>query len=252
MTSNDTRSASERESATATTAIAQEITATLEDAGLFVGVEIDGDTVVLSGAVDSDENRQAALDVANAAVGQRKLAVVDALEIMDMSPDSGFDPDAFPLADEPWAAEVAGSPHDPNRSEPEIDPDFTDDIGTTDPQVAAGEGVPYYPPTDPVVRPSTDDEELKILTGFGPGAMAGDDEFGDAPGDEDLAEAVAGALSRDALTSDLAITVLVRNGVVYLRGEVPSVDDASAAEAIAGDVPGAIEIREELRTVGGV
>ena len=68
---------------------------------------------------------------------------------------------------------------------------------------------------------------------------------------EDLVEAVADALRRDALTSDLAITVLVRGGVVYLRGEVPSVDDAAAAEAIAGDVPGVVEIREELRTTGG-
>jgi len=251
MTSNDSRPAAESHAVTADVAIAQQIGETLEAAGLFVDVEISGGEVTLSGEVDSEENRVAALDVATSAVGSRGLAVVDALEIIELSPDSGFDRDAFPLADEPWTAEVAGAPHDPNRSDPELDPDFTDDLGTTDPQVAVAEGIPYYPPTDPVVRPSSGPEALEILGGFGSDDL-GDDEAADgAPGDEDLVEAVADALRRDALTSDLAITVLVRGGVVYLRGEVPSVDDAAAAEAIAGDVPGVVEIREELRTTGG-
>ncbi|MBA3414446.1 MAG: BON domain-containing protein [Chloroflexia bacterium] len=231
-------------------AISEHIEATLEAAGLFVDVEIADGLVTLSGEVDSEENRVAALDVANAATAPRNMTVVDALEVSTFSPDSGFDRDALPLADEPWAAEVAGAPHDPNRSDPELDPDFTDDLGTTDSQVAAAEGVPYYPPTDPVVRPSIGDQSLQIAGGFAPGALSVNDDGGD-PGDEDLAEAVAGALRRDALTSDLAVSVLVRGGIVYLRGDVPSVDDASAAEAIAGDVPGVVEVREELRTVGG-
>ena len=251
VTSNDAGSAFDGEAVTVETAIAQQITETLEDAGLFVGVEIADGSVMLSGEVDSEANRQAAMDVATAAVAGRGLTVVDALDVMDTSPDSGFDPDAFPVADEPWSARSADAINDPNSLGAELDPDFTDDLGTTDPQVATAEAVPYYPPTDPVVRPTTGDEGLEILSGFGPGAAVVEGDQADAVADEDLAEAVARALRRDALTSDLAISVLVREGVVYLRGEVPAVDDASAAEAVAGDVPGVVEVREELRTVGG-
>jgi len=235
-------------SSSARETVSDRISTTLEEAGIFVGVEFDEDAIVLTGEVDSEENRQAALDVANAVAEPRGMRVVDALELMDMSPDSGFAEDPMPLADEPWTADIAGA-SDPNRSEPEMDPDFTDDLGTTDPEVATAEAVPYYPPTDPVVRPSTDEESLEILSGFGAGAEVAESDEAGTPGDEDIAETVAAALRRDAMTSDLAITVLVRNGVVYLRGDVPSVDDAEAAEAIAGDVPGVVEVREELRTV---
>jgi osmotically-inducible protein OsmY len=226
-------------------AVAGRITETLEDAGISIGLEFAEGAVVLMGEVESEENRQAALDVANAVAEPRGLRVVDALEVMDWSPDSAFAADPMPLADEPWTANTADA--DPNRLAAEMDPDLTDDLGTTDPEESTAEAIPYYPPTDPVVRPITGDESIEILSGFGPGAEGSDTGEGAAPGDEDIAEAVAGALRRDALTSDLAISVLVRNGVVYLRGHVPSADDA-AAEAIAGDVPGVVEVREELGT----
>ena len=238
MTSETSRAAED--------AVAERITATLEQAGIFIGIEFAEGELVLTGQVESEENRQAALDVANAVADPRGRRVVDALEVMDTSPDSGFSDDPLPLADEPWTANVAEA--DPNRLDPEMDPDFTDDLGTTDPEVATAEAVPYYPPTDPVVRPIVGDESIEILSGFGAGAEDADTDDSGAPGDEDIAETVAGALRRDALTSDLSISVLVRNGIVYLRGEVPAADDAAAAEAIAGDVPGVIEVREELRT----
>jgi hypothetical protein len=124
---------------------------------------------------------------------------------------------------------------------------------TTDSMVAVEEGIPYVPPTDPVVRPSHGPQDLAVVGGFG---MSSDEEFpdmsastalGDAPpGDEDLREEVIEALRADAATTDLLITVVVRNGTVYLRGEVQTLDDSEFAEEVAARVPGVVAVVEEL------
>lgn len=230
--------------------LTRRISTILEEAGIFIAIEPDKGNLVLSGEVESAENRQAAMDVASAVATPAGFGVVDGLEVLEMSPDSAFAEGSLPLADEPWASEVAGAPHDPNRSEPEMDPDFTDDIGTTNPELAASEAVPYYPSTDPIVRPSSGEEHLEILSGFGPGRIVDDPDADPNPTDDELAQKVASVLRRDALTTDLDISIMVQNGVVRLRGEVPAPEDASAAEAIAGDVPGVVEVREELTTSG--
>jgi osmotically-inducible protein OsmY len=72
----------------------------------------------------------------------------------------------------------------------------------------------------------------------------------DQPGDAALAAAVRRELREDALTTDLAIRVVARGGVIYLRGAVPSLDDAENAEEVAGRVPGVREVIEELETPG--
>lgn len=50
-------------------------------------------------------------------------------------------------------------------------------------------------------------------------------------------------LREDAATTDLRVDVLVWDGVVRLRGTVPTLEDADNAEAVAARVPG---VREEL------
>lgn len=223
------------------------MTAALEDAGIFVGTEVDGDTVVLSGEVDSVENRQAAMDVARATLGHAGVRFVDAIDVMDIAPDTVFEDSPRLSTAEYWDNETAGAPHDPNRSAIEFDPDFTDDIGTTDPQIAVAEGVPYFPPTDPVVRPADNAEELDILNGFAPDAMD-DPALRNTPrGDDEIAHDVARALRNDASTTDLAIAIGARGGVVVLRGDVPTLEDAENAEAVASNVAGVVEVREELR-----
>ena len=230
------------------------LNAVLEEAGIFVAAELDGDTLVLSGEVDSVENRQAALDVARALAEPRGLRVEDALEVIEISPDKAFvgrdvaedvggglayaDPDANPNA----------------RFDPafELEADFTDDIGTTDADRSAEEAVPYFPPTDPVVRPVDGPEELEIVGGFGATSM--DDLEGaasfDERNDDDLAQAVQRELEEDALTIDLPIRAAALGGVVILRGEVPTIEDAENAEAVAARVGGVREVREELTITG--
>lgn len=226
-----------------------EMTAALEDAGIFVGAEIDGDTAVISGEVDSAENRQAAMDVAHATLGRLGLRLVDAIDVMEITPDTPFEASPRLSTDQYWDTDAAGSAEQQTGGAMEIDPDFTDQIGTTDPQVAAAEGVPYFPPSDPVVRPADNNEELEILNGFAPGAM---DDPGLANGprnDEEILGDVERALRNDASTTDLAdgIAVGVRDGVVLLAGDVPTLEDAENAEAVAGIVAGVVEVREELR-----
>ena len=232
------------------------LSTTLEEAGIFVAAEMDADTLVLTGEVETEESRQAALDVARALAGPRGLKVDDDIEVTDVSPDLPFlGRDA---AEDRGGGDFAYADPDANpnaRFDPafETEPDFTGDIGTTDSEESAAEAVPYFPPTDPVVRPTSDAEELEVIGGFEATSM--DDLTGEASfddrNDDDLAQAVQRELTEDALTIDLAVRVEAVNGVVVLRGEVPTLEDAENAEAVAARVGGVKEVREELR-IGGL
>jgi osmotically-inducible protein OsmY len=221
---------------------------TLADAGIHVAVEVRDGTVVLAGELDTEENRQAVLDVAHAVADPLGLRVDDTIDVLPDSPSEIYaeaGPDgggAFGYLDP--------DRDDDLRLDPGVegDADLTDDIGTTDSMEAAEEAVPYFPPTDPVIRPSDDNEELAVVGGFG--ATSLDEEkggagFDDRP-DDDISLGVLHELRQDALTTDLVIDVVTRNGVVHLRGEVPTIEDAENAEAVAAQVPGVKEVREEL------
>jgi hypothetical protein len=220
---------------------------TLAQVGIHVAVELRDGTVMLSGEVDSEENRQAALDVAHAVADPFNLRVDDTLDVLPDAPES-------------FAADTASSDRggfgylDPDRDDNLIlDPGYDaepgiEDIGTTDSMEAAEEAIPYFPPTDPVVRPSDDEEELAVVGGFEATSMDGDElaaSFDDIPEDE-ISENVLHELRQDALTTDLVIHVVTRNGVVHLRGEVATLEDAENAEAVASRVAGVKEVREEL------
>ncbi|HEY7036766.1 MAG TPA: BON domain-containing protein [Thermomicrobiales bacterium] len=222
---------------------------TLAEADIHVAVEIADGTVFLSGELDSEANRQAALDVAHAIADPGGLKVDDALDVLPDEPEEVYD-DPGPTA----RAEFGYI--DPDRDDNlqldpgfEGDPDFTDDVGTTDSEEAAAEAVPYFPPTDPVVRPSDDAEELEVVGGFEATSMDDEEEQGasfDIRPDDDISQAVLRKLREDALTTDLVIHVVTRNGIVHLRGEVPTLEDAEDAEAVAARVAGVKEVQEEL------
>lgn len=114
----------------------------------------------------------------------------------------------------------------------------------------------YFAPTDPVIDTSTHDEQgnVTVLGGFEATSM--DDETVDAsaednrPGDEALADAIRRELREDASTTDLQVDVRVVRGVAHLRGIVPTLEDAENAEAVASEVPGVMEVDEELDVQG--
>jgi osmotically-inducible protein OsmY len=117
-----------------------------------------------------------------------------------------------------------------------------------DPTEAVEEAEPYFPPTDPVVR--VDEKgETQIAGGFGTGealerhptaATRG------APSDEALEDLVHRALRLDAGTAHLHLKVGVVEGVVRLRGPIEDESDAENALAVAGDIPGVVDVIDEL------
>ncbi|ACZ41921.1 transport-associated [Thermobaculum terrenum ATCC BAA-798] len=129
--------------------------------------------------------------------------------------------------------------------------DFTTDE-TSSAIISSEEAEPYFPPTDPVIEPKANDEGgADVLGGFSSGndeSLLSDydeDQILEVPDDE-LTQRVIDTLRRDATTADLDIDVYARDGVVILRGRVPTIMDAENAESVASNVPGVIEVREEL------
>jgi hypothetical protein len=144
---------------------------------------------------------------------------------------------------------------DPDLLVDSDEPDFVEDVGTTDVMLAVEEGLTYIPPLDPVVASDPDSEEgLEVVGGFATDSLEAPLDQDQVPArvrrnDDELAEAVTRALRADSYTTDLAIDVEVEDGVVYLRGQVTSLEDIEQAEEVAGRVPGVEDVEEELEIV---
>jgi osmotically-inducible protein OsmY len=197
----------------------------LAEAGLQVAVEASDGTLILSGIVETEEAREAASDIA---LGVAPSAKID--NQIDVQIDAGGE----------YEADFSG------RSIV-TDPIEIGGPDSSGPEDIAESGETYTPPSDPVIGTGAHGE-ARVLGGFD--SSSDDDEVDassdGAPGDEALADAVRRELAEDAATTDLSITVAVRNGVVHLRGAVPDLDDADNAEAVASRVPGIREVVEEL------
>jgi hypothetical protein len=215
-------------------------------------IEVDGDTIVVTGIIDTDEERQAVLDVLNRL--QPEARIVDNLAMGGAMPEEIGD---LRLS-ETEAAGFAGA--QPGLYETEaLEPgDFTDqhiikDQGVAsgpsgthaDDDVAEGDDV-YIPPTDP-----PRDSDGEFLGGFQTTA----DEPEDIPvsevvpgfADSALEEAVIGELREDAATTALEVEVTSNRGVITLRGFVDDIEDAENAQSVAARIPGVIDVRDELQ-----
>lgn len=228
--------------------LARRIAEQFAQAGLQVTVESADGSLLLSGIVESEEAREAAVDIVSQAVPGARID--DQIEVESVLPT---DVDDF-AGDEP-TAEMAETRAD---IADQIEPDFTDQPGLFDPIEASGaessnpedpaeSGEVYTPPTDPVLSTNIHGE-ARVLNGFDSGEplevepSASDNR----PGDEALADAVRRQLAEDSATTDLNIVVAVRNGVAHLRGRVSDLDDADNAESVAARVPGIRDVVEEL------
>lgn len=232
-----------------------EIERRLEAAGLHVVVEESGGRILLSGRVYSAGDRQAAEDIAAVATGKR---IDNDLEIeMDLPDQVG----ELNESDEPAPSDLPDNVAGIRERGGDVDPDFTNQTILDDPIAAAGPSGSYedavesgddvyVPPMDPVI--ATDRHGVaRVLGGFSTDSM---DEvevprsaLDDQPGDAALAGAIARELRQDASTTDLVgIRVAVHEGVAYLRGQVPLLEDAENSEAVASRVPGIVEVVEEL------
>jgi osmotically-inducible protein OsmY len=241
-----------------TTAFTRRLERELSESGLQVIVEQSDGVLILSGFVDSEESRQAALDIV-AQAAPPNTSVDDQIEVQTLLP-TGVDD----FASQDPSAELAESASELVADGRELEPDFTDQPGFTDPLQAAGAGSSededlaasgdvYTPPIDPVI--TTDAHgAAQVLGGFGLDAEEDVSVEGSAedrsPGDEALAEAIRRELAEDSATTDLDIVVAVRNGVARLRGQVADLDDADNAESVAARVPGVRDVIEELDVAG--
>jgi osmotically-inducible protein OsmY len=227
-----------------------------DEAGFPVDVDVESGVARVSGVVTSPRERQAVLDIARAIDGVRD--VDDQIEFEVIAPDMAYEePDVdgrFGYADQ-------GAMDD---DVPDVEPAFDQPGNSWGFQRSIEEAEPYFPPTDPVVLPSDDDQELRVVGGFQDSSMEDtdnemDEAFGEAietgtgervleRDDEDVRLDVLRELSEDALTAELEIEVSVVNGVVYLRGRVQGVEDSENVESVAARVPGVIEVQDLTET----
>jgi hypothetical protein len=124
---------------------------------------------------------------------------------------------------------------------------------TSDPYVASDEGVPWVPPTDPVVVPDERDPQgLMVAAGIGTTSL---DEPYDAdhhstllPAEDEMTARVREALRADAMTAGYAddLEIDTDGDVVTLHGTVDDMDDLDAVLAVASVVSGISEVRDEL------
>jgi RNA polymerase-binding transcription factor len=198
----------------------------LRSAGLALTVSVEDGQLRLEGIVTSEEERQAALDLAAWVPGIAET--VDDMELREFDIDS---PDVLFQS----------------ISMIEEDEGITDD-----PMLAASEGLAYFPPTDPPVRMSKDSDELEIASGFMSTALDDDeaeDEAGETIGSEELIERVRRNLQQDAGTSELNLYVSGLYGTIVLTGFVHDNLDSELAVAVASETPGVDDVID--RTVLG-
>lgn len=130
--------------------------------------------------------------------------------------------------------------------EEDLNPDFERPTPSDSDFESSETAEPWTPPTDPVIQPAANDQGGAQVVGEMNEPGVDDDIQQLIPQtDEDLGQNVVDALKSDAETADLDLRVLVRDGVVTLRGKVPSLDDSDAAEEVAGRVPGVREVHDE-------
>jgi hypothetical protein len=124
---------------------------------------------------------------------------------------------------------------------------------TSNPDVAAEEGLVYVPPIDPPVVPSDDSPEgVEVAAGFGVSAL--DEEYDEnhhssvLPPEDEMSARVREALRADSTTTEFAehLAIGTRGGLVRVRGVVEDVDDSDNVIAVIERVDGVVEVIDEL------
>jgi hypothetical protein len=127
---------------------------------------------------------------------------------------------------------------------------------TSDPNVAAEEGLAYVAPSDPPVVPAEAPGGIEIAAGMGASAL---DEPYDPDhaatllaDEDDMAARIREAIRADAATSDYAdrIAIGTRGGLIVLRGTVDDIGDTDELVAVAQRVTGVVDVVEELAVDG--
>ena len=224
-------------------------------AGIQVVAEEDGNTIVLTGMVESEMEHSTIYDIARAIAPGRDF--VDNIEIATVLPSEIGQLELSEAGAGDFPTATQGTQDDES-----LEPgDFTDQHVLSDPFTASGpsgtasdeeigEGDDVYvPPIDPVL-----DRNGEVVNGFALSAMDSlevDRATEDGSlGDEAIADAVRRELREDSSTAELEIEVEVETGIVTLRGTVADIEDTENAEDVASRLPGVREVREQLKVAG--
>jgi hypothetical protein len=122
-----------------------------------------------------------------------------------------------------------------------------------DPFMAEVQGLVYIPPDDPPVIPSDRPEQIEIAAGFGKAIEEEDDPREEVlpdhviNNDSDLEEKIRAALRKNSETTTLTeIDVTVEDGIVYLSGQVETLDDVDLVVTVVRDLEGVVDVEEDL------
>jgi hypothetical protein len=229
-----------------------------EDIHVVVGQRQDG-TILLSGRVGSEQQHARALRTAQQVAPDMRID--DGMEVErvageDFADNTGVNSDEPNLSQDPAVSpppilmsDLEGFPDVPLETDESdvVDDTVYDDLPPVEPDPA------YFAPTDPVTD-ADQQGNLQVLGGWTPTSMSSDEVDPSAEdnqlGDEAVADAIRREIQENAETTDLRVDVTVEEGVAHLRGTVPSLEDAEAAEAVAAQVPGVREVSEELDIQG--
>ncbi len=221
-----------------------------ERAGLYIAVEEDAGKLVLTGHINSEDERATALDIVAEIAGG--YDVDDNLEVIVGMPedtDLGRLEDGgigmFPDAEADFEAEdEALEPGDFTDQPVQQYGDYAAGPSSSFEEDEASDGDEVFvPPTDPV---GTDREVIGGLATTSMDDLSVERSADGRLGDEAIRDAILRELREDAATTDLVVDVEVFEGSVTLRGTVPSVDDVENAEEVAARLPGVMEVNEEL------
>lgn len=217
-----------------------------EDADLYLAVTEDNPGVlVVSGLVESEELRQAAMDIVHDMASDRR--VVDDIEVEGALPHDISELPVSADGEQGLEADAEGDSVEPGDFSSQ---DFVDSAAEaagptgsleTD-DVSEGDQV-YVPPVDP---PRERGEFLGGTQFSSMDDLSVERSSDGTLGDEAIRDAILRELREDAATTDLTVEVDVIEGLVKLSGMVPTLDDAEAAEEVASRVPGVVDVEEEL------
>ena len=120
------------------------------------------------------------------------------------------------------------------------------------PLKAQQQGLVYIPPDEPPVLPSDNPQGIEIAAGFGKDLVFDDPRGEDTPdrlagADWDLQARIEAVLRKSSLTNQMTdIKVAVEDGIVYLSGEVETLDDIDVVCSVVQAIDGVEDVEEEL------
>lgn len=126
------------------------------------------------------------------------------------------------------------------------------DGSTTNPALAQEQGLVYIPPSDPPVLPSDSSQGVEVAAGFATSIEESEAGVVDLPAhlagnDLDIEQKIREALHNNSETANLSdIEVEVRNGIVYLAGQVHTLEDITIVDEMLRDLRGVRDVRNHL------